>query len=386
MAVSHLPVPEAALEHHLKSLGKSMQEWLAQKHVPPVLLLTGQNGIGKRTMCYFLAQWIFCEKTGFGNVSQSSDSEASLFGGGLFADPNPDAAALPKGTAYLLEDLYPCGTCIQCTRALKGSWVDFTEIRPDEDDDGNTGALKIDLFRKLKESVGFGSHEGGYRIFLIPDADRMTLQAANSVLKILEEPPKGWIFLLTASDPTLVLPTVLSRCQSMKLRPFDSDTLRKLLSAAGILGEKQKLGAALGGGSWGRAIALASDEVSEHRQMIFDFLERPQGALNPLVDWAAQNDRNFNLLSDQLELICLDLIRSTLTPAGDTHSWNNFDGARALSNHVELLLKHLHTPEASRTFWIARSERIARARREALTPVNRKLLIQDILIPWLEVS
>src|SRR6185312_5189559 len=99
----------------------------------------------------------------------------------------------------------------------------------------------------------FGSHEGSYRIFLIPNADRMTPQAANSVLKILEEPPRGWIFFLTASDPTLLLATVLSRCQQLKLRPMPLETIQELLSEAGILGEKQKVAASLSQGSWGRA-------------------------------------------------------------------------------------------------------------------------------------
>jgi hypothetical protein len=384
VAVNLLPVPEAALEHHLATLRPPMQEWLSNKRVPPVLLITGQSGIGKRTMAHYLSNWIFCEKSGF-TGSSNTEEESSLFGGSLLGESPSAAPDIETGDA-----LRPCGKCAQCQRALKGSWVDFTEIRPENADDeekSGSGALKIDQFRKMKESLGFGSHEGGYRIFLIPDADRMTTQAANSVLKILEEPPKGWVFLLTASDPTLVLPTVLSRCQSIKLRPFSNETLRKLLSAAGVLGEKQKLGAALGGGSWGRALSLASDEITEPRQILFDFLERPQGALNALVDWAAKSDGGFNLLLDQLELLCLDLIRWTVSdqPA-QSYSWTNFDGAMALKNHTEILLRTVKTPEAARRFWIARSERIAQARREALTPVNRKLLIQDILIPWLEVS
>ena len=335
-----------------------MQEWLSNRPIPPVLLITGQSGIGKRTMAYFLAQWIFCEKTG------------------------PEHPVLR-----------PCGQCIQCQRALKGSWVDFTEIRANagnEDAAGEGGAgsgrgeaLKIDQFRRIKESLGFGAHEGGHRIFLIPDADRMTVQAANSVLKILEEPPKDWIFLLTASDPTLVLPTVLSRCQSLKLKPLSPETLRALLSAAGVIGEKQKLATALSGGSWGRALALATDETLERRQVLFDFLERPQGVLGGLVDWAAQSDSHFNLLCDQLELLSGDLVRWSVSP--ENYEWMNFDGARALCNHAERVLRAAGTPSAARAFWIARSERIAQARRQALTPVNRKLLIQDILIPWLEV-
>lgn len=382
MAVSSLPVPEAALEHHLVGMRQPMQEWLANKRVPPVLLLTGQNGVGKRTIAHYLAQWIFCDKTGFASAAQASADQEAGLGADLFGGAAVASAPTPAG-----DPQRPCGECVQCTRALKGSWVDFTEIRPENAEEGNSGSLKIDQFRKLKETLGFGAHEGGYRVFLIPDADRMTPQAANSVLKILEEPPRGWIFLLTASDPTLVLPTVLSRCQSLKLRPFDTETLKKLLSASGVVGEKQKLGAALGGGSWGRALALASDELSERRQMLFDFLERPQGALGALVDWAAQSDTNFNLLSDQLELLCLDLIRWSISDeAPQSYSWVNFDAAMALKNHAETLVRFFQSPARAREFWIARSERIAQARKQALTPVNRKLLIQDILIPWLEVA
>ena len=375
-----LPAPEPVIAHHLEGLRAPISEWLEKRRIPPVLLFTGRSGIGKRTMAYFLAQWIFCEKTGFREGANTSEGrELSLFGESPSAQPAHGS-------------LRPCGECVQCQRALKGSWVDFTEIRAEgsgadeEEKSGKSESLKIDQFRKIKESLGFGSHEGGYRIFLVADADRMTAQAANSVLKILEEPPKDWIFLLTASDPTLVLPTVLSRCQTIKLRPFTPETLRALLSASGIMGEKQKLAATLAGGSWGRALAIASDEGALKRQALFDFLERPQGVLGALVDWAAQGDAAFGLLCDQLELLCLDLIRWSVAETGSAYEWANFDGARALSNHVDRVLRLKGTREAAREFWVARSERIAKARKQALTPVNRKLLIQDILVPWLEVA
>lgn len=355
-----LPVAETALEHHLKTLTGPMTEWVKSRHLPPVLLLSGLSGIGKRSVGYFLAQWTFCERVGFSSSASSDEA----------------------------PPLRPCGECIQCQRALSGSWVDFMEITADTDgEEGSksSGALKIDQFRRLKETAGFGAHEGSHRVILIPNADRMTPQAANSVLKILEEPPRGWIFILTASDPTLVLPTVLSRCQSLKLKPMGTETIRQLLSDSGILGEKQKVSALLCGGSWGRALALANDDVLEHRQILFNFLERPQGVLGNLVDWAAQTPEKLELLLDQLEMISMDLIRSSVS----THQrsiWMNIDGATALQNHSTLLTQRLGSIESARNFWIARSERIAQARREALAPLNRKLLIQDVLMPWLEAA
>jgi hypothetical protein len=384
-----LPVAEVALEHHLKTLTGPMTEWLKTHHLPPVLLLSGLAGIGKRSIGYFLAQWISCERVGFSKSGEADEGD-SLFGGGLFGEA--PAAAPVQTVPNEVPRTRPCGECIQCQRALSGSWVDFTEITSDSDsDEGSTasGTLKIDQFRRLKETAGFGAHEGAHRVILIPNADRMTPQAANSVLKILEEPPRGWIFILTASDPTLVLPTVLSRCQSLKLKPMDSATIRLLLSDAGILGEKQKVSALLCEGSWGRALSLANDDVLEHRQILFNFLERPQGVLGSLVDWAAQSPEKLGLLLDQLEMISLDLIRASVTPAqgnGQKYAWLNVDGAMALQNHATFLTQRLGSVEGARSFWIARSERIAQARREALAPLNRKLLIQDVLMPWLEAA
>jgi hypothetical protein len=373
-----LPVPKAALDHHLKTLKPSMEEWLGSGKLPPVLLLTGLSGVGKRSIGYFLAQWIFCENVGLTSSPEEAPEDTGFFFGD---EPKKEAAPAPASE----KRIEPCGECLQCKRALSGSWVDFTEITSDEEDESANSSLKIDQFRKLKESAGFAAREGGHKIILIPNADRMTPQAANSVLKILEEPPRGWIFFLTASDPTLLLPTVLSRCQQLKLRPMPLETVQELLSDAGILGEKQKVAASLSQGSWGRALSLATEDTLEHRQMLFDFLERPQGALNLLVDWAAQTPEKLGLLFDQLELICLDLVRFSVSE-DQNYKWNNTDGATALKNHADSLHRKLGSMENVRAFWIARSERIAIARREALAPLNRKLLIQDILMPWLEAA
>ena len=368
---SILPLPPLVIAHHEATLLQPMQEWVLQKRVPPVLLMTGLSGIGKREIGYYLAQWILCERSGI-----AEDSGL----GGLFGEISPPASAPPTGNPH------PCGECAACLRALHGTWVDFTEIRAEEEE-GASGALKIDQFRNLKSAMGFGAHEGTYRIILIPNADRMTPQAANSLLKLLEEPPKGWIFFLTASDPTLVLPTVLSRCQNLRLKPFAAPKIEALLREAGVPAAKAVITSSLAEGSWRKALSLSAEEVWEKRSMIFEFLVEPVRALNPLIDWASQDPFHLDLLMNQLEQLTSELIKMSISGLSpELYPWVNSDGKKELLLHVEKTLKKKGDLLHAREFWLSRAVRIAEARREALTPVNKKLLIQDLLIPWLELA
>jgi DNA polymerase III delta prime subunit len=395
---SLLPVPEPVIRHHGASVFPAMREWAARRRVPPVLLLTGTAGSGKRNLAYWLTQWIFCERNGFGQSDAASSTAASAgpeqddpFTSNMFGDAPPPAEAAPPALVASAErDINPsgpCGQCASCVRALHGNWVDFTEVLPEGGEDGSSGTLKVDQFREIKQKLGFGAHQGAYRVVLIPNADRMTVQAANSVLKLLEEPPRGWIFFLTASDPTLVLPTILSRCQQLRLKPFQPQELEELLGLAGVRTERARVCAELAQGSWNKALALSSDETWEHRQALFGFIKEPASQLAALVDWASQEPKRFDLLVDQLEQATGDLIRWSVSPhAGnpDGYVWANADGRSALVNHAKAALKKQGSVERARRFWIERVERLARARQEALAPLNRKLLIQDLLIPWLE--
>lgn len=382
---SLLPLPDPVLHHHFDGndgnpgISEILKEWLAQKRVPPVLLLTGTPGVGKRALAHYLAQWILCEKSGFQEApSASEDNGESLFGGGLFGDA--PGTQKPEHT----PDLRPCGECPNCHRALHGNWVDFIEVQSENEE---SETLKIDQFRQLKSSAGFagGASDSAYRIILIPDADRMTTQAANSILKLLEEPPRGWIFFLTASDKTLLLPTIVSRCQTLRLKPFSSATLRELLSSSGIKTERIPICAELAQGSWTKAQAIGNDETWEKRKDLFSFLEHPALALNDLIDWASAKNEHFVLLVDQLELLIADLIAWSVSDdqRPEHFGWKNGDGKTALSRHATQALQRFGTLESAREFWLERAERLARVRQEAHAPLNRKLLLQDILVPWL---
>ncbi len=342
-----LPLPEPLLRHHAETIIKAMKQWREQKHVPPVLLLAGPAGIGKRHVAYFAAQWLLCERSGF---REKDDSQGDMFGGGmsLFGD-EPAAPAPADG------DPAPCGECPNCQRALNAHWVDFTEIASDsEDKDSET--IKIDQFRQLKATLGFGAFDGAFKITLIRDAERMTVQAANSLLKILEEPPPGWVFFLTCTDPSLLLPTLVSRCQILRLRPLGVDTLKELLAADGISPDRREACAQLAQGSWSKAQALAEPEGWDKRKTILRFIDDPGAEVNALVDWAAEDTEHLHMLLDQLEQLTSDLLKKNVS--GPTGRYTT-------------------------AFLMERAERLFRARQEASAPLNRKVLVQDILLPWL---
>jgi hypothetical protein len=373
-----LPLPAEALAHHGESLLPAMNEWRTSRRVPPVLLITGLKGVGKRSMANFLAQWLLCDRAGMNTRTESrEDDSASLFG-----EPAPAPVSAPENLNASVPG--PCGECVSCHKALKGSWIDFEEIRSDDE---NEKTLKVEQFRRLKAQQGYGAHESDYRIILIPDADRMTSQAANSVLKLLEEPPKGWIFLLTASDSGLLLPTLVSRCQTLRLKPFSEERLERLIAATTPSGDAKRrhLAVMLAQGSWGKALQWMEDDAWKNRGLILDFLKEPQSALNALVEAAALDGTCFERLLDQLESLALDLIRWTLLeklPA-EKNAWLNSDASLALAAHAQTLVRGTKSPASARAWWIERAERIARARQELVGPLNRKLLAQDILLPWL---
>ncbi|HAR42333.1 MAG TPA: hypothetical protein DCS07_06830, partial [Bdellovibrionales bacterium] len=291
-------------------------------------MLTGTQGIGKRNIAWFLTQWLFCEKTTFagkpGKQVSVDSADDGFFGSMLLNTPTVP----PQNTEDASSSTQPCGSCAACLRALHGNWVDFKEILPEPD----STILKIDQFRNLKSTLGFGAHEAPFRITLIPNADRMTVQAANSLLKLLEEPPPGWLFFLTASDPTLILPTVLSRCQTLRLKPFRKEILEQLLTSQGVDRNRAGICSRLAQGSWNRAVSLSSDELWGKRQTLFAFIKTPSDQINPLVDWAALELENFTLLTDQLEYILHDLVSWSLAP--ENHVWVNADGRDSLIFHT----------------------------------------------------
>lgn len=107
----------------------------------------------------------------------------------------------------------PCGTCGPCRKAFARTWPDATWLEPES----KSRQLRIEAVRELINTLSKSALTGGWKIGVLQDADRLTPQAANALLKTLEEPSAQTLLLLLSEQPQALLPTIISRCQRVNL-------------------------------------------------------------------------------------------------------------------------------------------------------------------------
>jgi len=160
-----------------------------------------------------------------------------------------------------------CGVCRSCRLVGSGKFQDLEIIMPDR------GSIRIEQIRELEHKIAL-KPLGKYRVTIIPQAELMTDEASNAFLKTLEEPPFGNILILTVTDPTHLLPTIVSRCQQVVFRPISARIIEKwLVDKKKIDGTKARLLAKISEGSLGKAIEMCDD----------DFLGKREGYLSMLM-------------------------------------------------------------------------------------------------------
>ena len=178
-------------------------------------LLTGPRGVGRRTLALRFIQALNC--------------------------PTP----LERGDA--------CQTCSTCKRIERMQHPDLFVVQSEED--GHT--LKVDQVRDLLHSLSLSAYEARYKIALLLDFEEATTGAANALLKTLEEPPAQVILILTAENSSLLLETIVSRCEEIRLRPVPFDEIRMGLERQwGIPSQEANLLAHISGGRPGYALYL----------------------------------------------------------------------------------------------------------------------------------
>ncbi len=150
----------------------------------------------------------------------------------------------------------PCGDCSPCQRIERGVHPDVLWVRLLADD--RTGRPKteigIDQIREVTSLASLPPYEGSYRLFIIDGAEHLSVEAANALLKTLEEPPPQVVLLLLSAAEGALLPTITSRCQRLELRPLPEAEVVRFLEAGGLGPEEARLRARLSGGCPGRGV------------------------------------------------------------------------------------------------------------------------------------
>jgi DNA polymerase-3 subunit delta' len=200
-------------------------------------LITGPKGIGKATLAYRFARHLLSGAGGGNN------------GGGLDLLGEPDLGDMSMDS----EDPF-------FHRVATGGHGDIKILSTDqkEGEDAPRTEIPVDEVREINHFLSLTPSESEWRVIVVDSADAMNRNAANALLKHLEEPPAHAIFLMVAHNPGKLLPTIRSRCRTLKLKPLDEENIEKVLEHQLALGSSQDMAFAtlLAEGSPGRALEL----------------------------------------------------------------------------------------------------------------------------------
>jgi DNA polymerase-3 subunit delta' len=239
--IGHEPA-EAALRQLFDSL-----------RLPHALLLSGPRGIGKATLAFRLARYV---------LSGGGEGGLDMFG----APVEPGLGVSPESGVF--------------RRVAAGGHADLLTVERAFDPRRKRlrSEIVVDDVREIGAFLHLTAAEGGWRVVIVDGADAMNRNAANALLKILEEPPRRTVLLLVAHSPGRLLPTIRSRCRQMKLAPLSGAHVRALLGRyCPDLDEDAAASIAdLAEGSIGRALELAgSGGVELYRNVIAMLTRRP---------------------------------------------------------------------------------------------------------------
>jgi len=195
-------------------------------------LLSGPPGLGRRTMALRFAQALNC----------TTPSEPGI----------------------------PCGTCRDCKQIEAMQYADLTVIQADTEG----GTLKVDQIRDSRKTLILKPYMSKYRVALFLRFQEANDNAANALLKTLEEAPSYAVLILTADNPEQLLPTIVSRCEVLRLRPLSVDEVQRDLESRGMERGRAKLLAHISGGRPGYAQRLIEDD---------NLLDKREERLNDLL-------------------------------------------------------------------------------------------------------
>ena len=243
--------------HGNEAVARTLYAMTQQDRIPQTILLDGPEGVGKATLARRFATALL------GGTDKIEQDDLSLEMHQTTIAEREKWPADKRNDDPLLFSTHP----------------DFVTFPPD----GPLRQLTIEQMRLLKERAQFKPLHGQRRVFLIDQIDRANEQAANSLLKTLEEPPEHLILLLTAENPYDLLPTIRSRAVPFHLGPLSNAEMRTFVEARGLSDPERRI--ALAAGSPGLAVSMDLDVYDERRRAMLALLQVAAGRA-PFGEWA----------------------------------------------------------------------------------------------------
>ncbi len=200
------------------------------KKIPNALLFVGEEGIGKKSAAMIFIKTLLCR-------NNSSIHEPSK------VQNKEQSEALSP----------PCNGCLSCKKIESGNHPDFISIAPLPDE----ASIKMEAIAAMQEQLIYPPIESPWKIVLIDPAEKITMQAQNSLLKTIEEPPAYVLLILIASKIDLLAPTLVSRCQRILFSPLALSQIETILmERRGWAQSEARFAAAWTGGNLGEALTL----------------------------------------------------------------------------------------------------------------------------------
>jgi DNA polymerase-3 subunit delta' len=260
-----LPRENPDLLGHEAAERQFLSTWRSGR-MPHSWLITGPQGVGKATLAYRIARFV---------LSGGAGGQA---GGGLFGDPAPAESLYVDPGAPVFRRCAASGHADLMT--LERAFSSEKDIEDDSRDRERNTVIRVDDVRKAGSFLRMTPGEGGWRVLLVDTADEMNQNAANAILKMLEEPPNKALVLLVNHSPGRLLPTIRSRCCRLRLDPLPDDTVAALIGRylPGTGAEDTAALVRLAEGSIGRALALAEEGALDlYRDLVTLLARLPAG-------------------------------------------------------------------------------------------------------------
>jgi DNA polymerase-3 subunit delta' len=313
----------------------SLQAAVRQERLAHAYLFHGEAAIGKRSTALCFAQALNCER------------------------------------ASLREVIDACGVCRSCQQIEARTHPDFFIIEPDSE--LATPQIKIEQVREIEQQIMYRPLIGERKICLIDEADRMTIGAANALLKTLEEPPDHSLFLLITSRPAALPATIRSRCQSLRFAtPARTQVEAVLILKREIPPADARLLAIISEGRIGEALVADAKETRVQLQELLD-LVRPQSlqsitSILSAAEAIAKADRAPEILSWLARWI-RDLV--LLQVGGDRDQLLYVDDLRTLETYAR---------EAQTDALLGLLQDIEKTEQQATRHLNLHMALENILL------